>query len=51
MFGYIEDFRVALWTGEYLQMTIMSIPVCGEIGLEIHEETDQLIRVEQGRTA
>lgn len=42
------DFRVAVWTGEYLQMTIMCIPVCGEIGLEIHEDTDQLIRVERG---
>ena len=43
-----SDFRVAVWTGEYLQMTIMCIPVCGEIGLEIHEDTDQLIRVELG---
>lgn len=29
-------------------MTVMCIPPCGEIGLEIHEETDQFIRVEQG---
>jgi mannose-6-phosphate isomerase-like protein (cupin superfamily) len=29
-------------------MTLMSIPVCGEIGLEIHQDTDQIIRVEQG---
>ena len=43
-----QDFRVALWTGEYLQMTLMSIPVCGEIGLENHEDTDQLITVQQG---
>jgi mannose-6-phosphate isomerase-like protein (cupin superfamily) len=43
-----QYFREAIWTGEYLQMTLMSIPVCGEIGLENHEDTDQLIRVEQG---
>jgi mannose-6-phosphate isomerase-like protein (cupin superfamily) len=43
-----QNFREAVWTGEYLQMTLMSIPVCGEIGLEKHCDTDQLIRVEQG---
>jgi mannose-6-phosphate isomerase-like protein (cupin superfamily) len=42
------NFRTALWTGSYLQMTLMSIPPRGEIGLEVHEDTDQLIRVEQG---
>lgn len=43
------NFRTAVWTGRHLQMTLMRIPVCGEIGEEIHEETDQFIRVEQGR--
>jgi mannose-6-phosphate isomerase-like protein (cupin superfamily) len=43
-----QNFREAIWTGRYLQMTLMSIPVCGEIGLENHRDTDQLIRVEQG---
>jgi mannose-6-phosphate isomerase-like protein (cupin superfamily) len=43
-----QNFREAIWTGEYLQMTLMSIPVCGDIGLEVHPDTDQLIRVEQG---
>jgi mannose-6-phosphate isomerase-like protein (cupin superfamily) len=42
------NFREAVWTGTYFQMTLMSIPICGEIGLEIHPDTDQLIRVEQG---
>lgn len=41
-------FRAAVWTGEYLQTTLMSIPVQGEIGLELHEDTDQMLRVEQG---
>ena len=41
-------FRSAVWTGRHVQMTVMCIPPCGEIGLEIHEETDQFIRVEQG---
>ena len=43
-----HDFRVAVWTGNYLQMTIMCIPVGGDIGFEIHDDTDQLIRIEQG---
>jgi mannose-6-phosphate isomerase-like protein (cupin superfamily) len=43
-----QNFRTALWTGSHLQMTLMSIPPRGEIGLEIHEDTDQLIRIEQG---
>lgn len=43
-----SNFRTAIWTGSHLQMTLMCIPPCGEIGLEVHEDTDQLIRVEQG---
>lgn len=42
------NFRTAVWTGSHLQLTMMCIPPCGEIGLEIHEDTDQYIRVEQG---
>ena len=30
-----KSFRTALWTGCYLQMTLMCIPVCSDIGLEI----------------
>lgn len=44
------NFRTAVWTGEHLQMTLMSIPVDGEIGLEIHTDTDQFLRIEQGKT-
>ena len=43
-----ENFRQAVWTGSYLQMTVMSIEVGGEVGLEVHEDTDQFLRVEQG---
>ena len=44
-------FRSALWTGDYMQMTLMSIPVRGEIGWEVHKDTDQILRVEQGAGA
>ena len=42
-------FRTTIWTGEYLQMTLMMIPPCGEVGQEIHPDTDQYIRVESGK--
>lgn len=44
-----QNFRTAFWTGERLQMTLMSIPPCGEIGVEMHPNTEQFIRVEEGR--
>lgn len=44
-----DNFRTALWTGKYLQVTLMSIPVGGEIGLEIHPVTDQFLRIEDGQ--
>ena len=43
-----NTFRTALWTGNHLQLTLMSIPVGESIGLEIHPDTDQFIRIEQG---
>ena len=43
-----RNYRTALWTGEYLQVTLMCIPVGGDVGAEVHCDTDQLIRVESG---
>ena len=43
-----DNFRTAIWTGTYAQMTLMCIPPCQDIGLEIHPDTDQIIRVEHG---
>lgn len=39
-------FRTALWTGNYLQLTLMSIK--DAIGLEMHHDTDQFLRIEEG---
>ena len=44
-----ENFRTTLWTGEHLQLTLMSIPPCGDIGVEMHPDVDQFIRVESGK--
>ncbi len=43
-----NNFRTALWTGNHLQLTLMSINVGGEIGLEMHPNLDQFIRIEDG---
>lgn len=44
-----ENYRLALWTGELLQVTLMSIPVGGDIGGEVHGENDQFLRLESGK--
>lgn len=44
-----QNFRTAFWTGNHIQMTLMSIPPRGEIGEEMHPDTDQFIRVEEGQ--
>ncbi len=42
-------FRTALWTGTHMQLTLMSIKPGEDIGLEIHPNLDQFLRVEQGQ--
>ncbi|MEJ6012309.1 cupin domain-containing protein [Corynebacterium sp. H127] len=44
-----ENFRDTLWTGKFLQMTVMNIPAGGEIGAEVHDDHDQFLRVEAGK--
>ena len=43
-----NNFRLALWTGRHLQLTLMSINVGEDIGLEMHPNLDQFIRIEEG---
>ena len=44
-----DNFRIALWTGEHLQITLMSIKKGECIGLEKHDNLDQFIRIERGK--
>ncbi len=44
-----NTYRTALWTGSHLQVTVMSIGVGDDIGLEVHPTTDQFIRIEEGQ--
>ncbi len=43
-----QYFRSALWTGKHLQVTLMSIEPGEDVGLEVHPNLDQFIRIEQG---
>lgn len=42
------DYRRTLWTGRHLQLTVMSIDVGDDVGLEVHPDNDQFLRVEEG---
>ncbi len=44
-----NNFRTALWTGNHLQLTLMNIRVGEDIGLEVHPDLDQFIRIEEGQ--
>jgi mannose-6-phosphate isomerase-like protein (cupin superfamily) len=42
------NFRLALWTGTHLQLTLMNIHAGEDIGLEVHPNVDQFLRIEEG---
>lgn len=42
------NYRTTIWTGKNLQLTVMSIAPGNDIGLEIHNDNDQFLRLEQG---
>jgi len=44
-----ENFRTVLWTGEHSQLTVMRIAAGEDIGLEVHPDHDQFIRIEEGK--
>src|SRR4029450_3323820 len=43
------NYRTVAWSGKYLQLTLMSIPEGGDVGLEVRPETDQFLRLDAGR--
>ena len=43
-----SNYRSVAWSGRYLQVTLMSIPAGGDIGLEAHPQTDQFLRLDAG---
>lgn len=43
-----ETFRTVVFTGEHMQLTVMRLAPGEDIGREVHPDTDQFLRVEQG---
>ena len=43
-----NDFRRVLYTGQHLQLVLMTLQPGEEIGSEIHEDRDQFFRFEDG---
>lgn len=58
MLGWVGDieqdtldngfFRKVLFTGDRMQLTVMSLEPGEEVGLEMHDHLDQFLRIEQG---
>ncbi|OJU08030.1 MAG: cupin [Clostridiales bacterium 43-6] len=44
-----NNFRTVLWTGTHMQLTLMSIKSGEDIGIEMHPNVDQFLRIEQGQ--
>jgi mannose-6-phosphate isomerase-like protein (cupin superfamily) len=44
-----DNYRTVAWSGKYLQVTLMSIPVGESVGLEAHPDTDQFLRLDAGK--
>ena len=42
-------YRKVVWTGNSLQVALMSIDAGEEIGAEVHPDNDQFIKIEGGR--
>jgi mannose-6-phosphate isomerase-like protein (cupin superfamily) len=46
-----DDFRRVLYTGEHLQLVVMTLRPGEQIGAEVHPDRDQFFRFEEGRGA
>jgi len=42
------NFRKVLYTAKHSQLVVMSIPPLGEIGMEVHPDNDQFLKIESG---
>jgi len=43
-----DHFRKVLYTGQYLQLVLMTLKPGEEIGAEVHADHDQFFRIEEG---
>jgi mannose-6-phosphate isomerase-like protein (cupin superfamily) len=43
-----ENFRKVIYTGKHAQLVVMSLLPNEDIGMEVHDDTDQFFRIEKG---
>lgn len=43
------NYRKVIYTGPHMQLVLMSIPVGGDIGMETHKTTDQVLFIVAGK--
>ena len=44
-----DNFRTVVYTGAHAQLTVMSLQPGEDIGMEVHDELDQFLRIESGK--
>lgn len=44
-----QDFRRVLFTGAHVQLVLMAVAPGDELGEEVHPDTDQFFRIEEGK--
>jgi mannose-6-phosphate isomerase-like protein (cupin superfamily) len=44
-----SDFRRVVFTGPHLQLVLMTLDPGDDIGEEVHDDTDQFFRIEDGK--
>ena len=44
-----QNFRQVLYTGKHMQLVLMSLKPGEDIGLEVHNDTDQFFRIDAGQ--
>lgn len=44
-----SNFRKVIYTAKYSQLVLMSLKPMEDIGMEVHEDTDQFFRVDAGK--
>ncbi len=43
-----KNFRKVIYTGQHAQLVLMSLLPKEDIGMEVHDTTDQFLRIEKG---
>lgn len=44
-----KNFRKVIYTGQHAQLVVMSLLPKEDIGMEVHDTTDQFLRIEKGK--